>query len=573
MERRITYNLILIGVIASVIAMLSTAFAFQKRIERKIQETLAVNSEMMCNIYTFVRNYEELNNYVPQGYHIQVIDSNNGQLLYDNWLATAETDTEDKYKEYQELLESYDPVETLQRPEVVHALSFGEGSARTHRLSSMLDEYYYAIRLTPQKILLVRTAESSLLAWYVSMLPTLFINLAIILIGSYLLSVIATKRMVAPINRLSQRINNETLDFDGDMVYPELVPFVSEIYMQRLRNSRRISELAEEKNKLTAIMKDMSEGIIVFDRSRKIILANDMAQTFFSLRPEDLDTPHYLTNHPTLKSCVDTAMRGCSKMIVTEIGGRQLQITADPIYSDQTQTAVVCSVRDITEQMAIDKIQQEFSANVSHELKTPLSSISGYAEMIEAGIAQPQDITKFAKIIRKESGRLLSLINDIIKLSKLDESAQIETEPVDLLELAEETVDVLTLNAQKKKVQLLIDGESSVVIGARELLLELIYNLTDNAIKYNRENGSVTLHIHGRTLQVADTGIGIPDSAKPHIFDRFFRVEKSRSKEMGGTGLGLAIVWHIVELHNAKIFVEDNPGGGAQFTVIFPPNK
>ena len=125
MERRITYNLILIGVIASVIAMLSTAFAFQKRIERKIQETLAVNSEMMCNIYTFVRNYEELNNYVPQGYHIQVIDSNNGQLLYDNWLATAETDTEDKYKEYQELLESYDPVETLQRPEVVHALSFG----------------------------------------------------------------------------------------------------------------------------------------------------------------------------------------------------------------------------------------------------------------------------------------------------------------------------------------------------------------------------------------------------------------------------------------------------------------
>lgn len=573
MEKKITHNLILMGVIASIIAMLSTAFAFQQRIERKTQQTLAVNAQMMCSMYGLTQSYEELSAYIPQEYHIQVIDKGSGQLLYDNWLASAQTDTDDKYQEYQQVLESYDPAEMLQRQEVINAIKFGKGISRTHRISSMIDEYYYAIRLTPQKILLIQTAESSLLAWYTSMLPTLVLNLVIILIVSYLISVIATKRLVTPINRLSQRINNETLDFDGDMVYPELVPFVSEIYMQRLRNSRKISQLAEEKNKLTAIMKDMSEGIVVFDRSRKIIMANDMAQTFFNLHSDHSEKPYYLTDTPALKSCVDSALRGCSKMIVTEIGGRQLQIAADPIYSDRKQTAVVCSVRDITEQMAIDKIQQEFSANVSHELKTPLSSISGYAEMIEAGIAQPQDITKFAKIIRKESARLLSLINDIIKLSKLDESTQIETEPVDLMELAEETVDVLTLNAQKKNVQLLIEGESSIVTGARELLLELIYNLTDNAIKYNNENGKVTLRIHGRTLQVADTGIGIPDSAKPHIFERFFRVEKSRSKEMGGTGLGLAIVWHIVELHNAKIFVEDNPGGGAQFTIVFPENK
>ena len=394
---------------------------------------------------------------------------------------------------------------------------------------------------------------------------------AVILLASYLLSVFVTRRLVAPINRLSQSINEESLDFRDKSVYPELVPFISEIYMQRLRNNRRISQLAEEKNKLTAIMKDMSEGIIIIDRSRRVLMANDRAQTFFNFHPElESGQPYYLTSNAALKNCVDTAMRGVSKTAVTAIGGRQLQVTADPIFSDSDQTGIVCSVRDITEQLAVDKMKQEFSANVSHELKTPLASISGYAEMIETGIAQAEDVQNFARIIHRESGRLLSLINDIIKLSRLDESEDIETETVDLLQLAEETCDVLLLNADRKKVTLHIEGEPHITVGARDLLLELIYNLVDNAIKYNRPGGRVTVSVKGRVLRVIDTGIGVPDSAKPHLFERFYRVEKSRSKEMGGTGLGLAIVKHIADLHGARIFVEDTPGGGTTFVVTFP---
>ena len=567
MERKITKHLVVMGIFGAVLGVLLTALAFQNRIEQRIEETLSTNAEIMCMVYNTTLIRSTMTRYLPEGYYLQVIDLE-GNLLYDSRSNAAIT-SDDAYQDYLNTKNNHDPQAVLARKEVADALRYGKGIS--HNTSMALwDEYRYATQLSGRQLLILYTTESNLFSWYLRMLPILLLVFFILLAVSYLLSTLVTRRLVAPINRLSQRINDETLDFDGKSVYPELVPFVSEIYMQRQRNRQRISQLAEEKNKLTTIMKDMSEGIVVIDRSRRILMANDMAQTLFNFHP-DLDSePYYLTSNAALKTCVDAAMRGHSKTIVTEIAGRQLQVTADPIFSDKKQTAIVCSVRDITEQMAVDKMKQEFSANVSHELKTPLASISGYAEMIETGIAQPEDVQRFAHIIHRESGRLLSLINDIIQLSRLDESEGIETEPVDMLQLAEETCDVLTLNATNREVTLQVCGTGFTVTGARDLLQELVYNLVDNAIKYNRPGGRVTVSAAERVLRVSDTGIGIPDSAKPHLFERFYRVEKSRSKEMGGTGLGLAIVKHIADLHKARIFVEDVPGGGTCFAVVFP---
>lgn len=569
MGRKITFNLLLMGIIGALLAVMMTAFTFQGRVVSRIEDTLRTSGNTMRMVYNSTLRYASMEHYLLEGYYLQVI-APNGMPVYDSRdVFTA--GSADDYLLYLYTQENYDPEEMIHRPEVEEALQKGTGLYRDVSASVGMDIYRYAARLANGNILLVYTGESSLLTWYIRTLPNLLVVFVFILGISALLSVWVTKRLVAPINHLSGQINSGTLDFNTKNVYPELVPFISEIYIQRLRNNRRISQLAEEKNKLAAIMKDMSEGIIVFDRSRRILMANDKAQMFFGFHPDlESDRPYYLTKNSPLNSCVDIAMRGHSKTSVAEIGGRQLQLTADPIFSDEKQTGIICSVRDITEQMAVEKMKQEFSANVSHELKTPLASISGYAEMIETGIAQAGDVQNFAHIIRKESGRLLSLINDIIKLSQLDESESLEAEEVDLLQLAEETCDVLTLRASRKQITLHSTGTPLVITGARELLQELIYNLVDNAIKYNHTGGKVTVEVKGHTLRVVDNGLGIPDSAKPHLFERFFRVEKSRSKEMGGTGLGLAIVKHIADLHGARMLVEDTPGGGATFLVVFP---
>ena len=218
----------------------------------------------------------------------------------------------------------------------------------------------------------------------------------------------------------------------------------------------------------------------------------------------------------------------------------------------------------------MEQMRQEFTANVSHELKTPLTSISGYAEMIENGMAKQDDVQRFATIIHKEAGRLLTLISDIIQLSAMDESKTIIAKtPVDLLELAEECADILTLSAQQHQVSLHVQGKSATVMGNHDLLAELVYNLCDNAIRYNKPNGSVTILVQKDRLTVKDTGIGIPAAHQSRVFERFYRVDKSRSKETGGTGLGLAIVKHIAEQHKAKIDLKSTPETGTEITVHF----
>lgn len=331
------------------------------------------------------------------------------------------------------------------------------------------------------------------------------------------------------------------------------------------------SELWEESERLSAVIGNMSEGLLVLDCDRNVIIANaGVAEYLGCQQPSGKAPLADMCSDEQLAECIASAESGESSSCCTELRGRQLQVIATPIAIDGKRMGVVCFILDITEQNQIERMKQEFTANVSHELKTPLTSISGYAEMIETGIARQDDICAFASTIRREAGRLLNLISDIIKLSELDESSgDLTLEPVELLSIARECAETLGHFAQSNNVSVSVEGEPSTVMGSRALISELVYNLCDNAIRYHRENGWVRIEAHGNVLIVTDNGIGIPPEHQARIFERFYRVDKSRSKETGGTGLGLAIVKHIAGQIGAHIELSSSAGNGSRFTIRF----
>ena len=321
-----------------------------------------------------------------------------------------------------------------------------------------------------------------------------------------------------------------------------------------------------------AMIDSITGGILVFDgNSRIYTISNDAAGY--------LDLPEYAIGmyktdairDEELLRCLELAEKGESSLTEYTAHGVTLRVLTDPVIFNNKIVGTMMLLLDMGEQLTLQKLKREFTANVSHELKTPLTSISGYAEMIAEGIAAPADVPVFASRIQKESKRLLALISDIIRLSSLDEgSGAEESEAVDLAEVADECRDVLLKSAQDHKVTLEVRGDPLVVTGSRSLLSELVYNLMDNAIRYNKEGGSVTVETRGRTLSVEDTGIGIPEEHIPHIFERFYRVDKSRSKQTGGTGLGLAIVKHIAEKYGAATELSSREGEGTRISVTFP---
>lgn len=308
------------------------------------------------------------------------------------------------------------------------------------------------------------------------------------------------------------------------------------------------------------LVEALPNGILVFDLDGSILYANRIAQEFLKLREKhgshDRDEE--------IRAFLGSARSG--ETFTITIAEHPLLLT----YHDRMENGQRCgSILYISDNA--DRRKQEFTANVSHELKTPLTSISGYAEMIENGMAKPEDVTKFASRINREAKRMLKLVTDIIKLTELDETQIMqEAEQVDLFVLAQENIETLEAAALCNNTTISLSGESSIVTGNRSLLSELIYNLIDNAIRYNRDNGSVSVRVYHHVLTVRDTGIGIPKAHQSRIFERFYRVDKSRSKATGGTGLGLAIVREICEQHHAQIRLESREGVGTEISVTFP---
>jgi len=459
------------------------------------------------------------------------------------------------------------------RQEVREAMENDSGTSV--RRSSTLSEHtmYYAKRLSDGTVLRLSMSQRSVLFLMGGMLsPLVFIFLAACLLAG-VLSYQVSKKIVKPLSEIDLKHPEQVETYD------ELSPFLQRIAAQNREIDARMAEIRKQQQEFSMITENMSEGLFVVDRNYQILSYNKSAMQIFGMDPRQEHENLLAVNRSEgFRNAVDSALKGHHAQENLELNGRVYQIIANavcqPDFAEDMVGAVIL-VLDVTEKEAQEQYRREFTANVSHELKTPLTSISGIAEIIRNGIVKPEDIPHFAGKIYDESQRLITLIGDIIKLSRLDENqVPMERETVDMLEMARDVVQQLSSVARKSGVTLVANGTHGQVLGVRQVLGEMVYNLCENAVKYNRAGGRVWVDVQQVAdhvvLRVKDTGIGIPAAEQGRIFERFYRVDKSHSKAVGGTGLGLSIVKHGAALHHATISVSSEPEQGTEITLTFP---
>ena len=450
------------------------------------------------------------------------------------------------------------------REEIREAFATGSGSAV--RNSSTLTEqtYYEARRLQDGTVLRISTNQAS--AWALMMdLLWPIILIAILAIGlSLLLARRMAKNIVEPMNNLDLEhpLSNDT--------YEELSPLLRRINQQHLQIDAQMRKLQHKTDEFIQITSHMQEGLVVLDKETHIRSINSAAIKVFGAEESCVGSSFFQVNRSnSLRQALNDALDKGHGSVMQELEGRVYRFDMSSIQSDGNLLGAVILAVDVTESQNAEQMRREFSANVSHELKTPLQGIIGSAELLESGMVKTEDTHRFVGHIRKEAARLVNLIEDIIRLSQLDEGVELPTEQVDMLRLAEDIKEILSTSAAEKQVCISVSGAGFTVIGVRRMLQEIIYNLCDNAIKYNIPGGSVNIRAENACLVVSDTGIGIPAEHRERIFERFYRVDKSHSKASGGTGLGLSIVKHAVAYHNAKISLESTPGKGTTITIQF----
>ena len=459
------------------------------------------------------------------------------------------------------------------RQEVREAMENDSGTSV--RRSSTLSEHtmYYAKRLSDGTVLRLSMSQRSVLFLMGGMLsPLVFIFLAACLLAG-VLSYRVSKKIVKPLSEIDLKHPEQVETYD------ELSPFLQRIAAQNREIDARMAEIRKQQQEFSMITENMNEGLFVVDRNYQILSYNKSAMQIFGMDPGQAHENLLAVNRSEgFRNAVDSALKGRHTQENLELNGRVYQIIANavcqPDFAEDMVGAVIL-VLDVTEKEAQEQYRREFTANVSHELKTPLTSISGIAEIIRNGIVKPEDIPHFAGKIYDESQRLITLIGDIIKLSRLDENqVPMERETVDMLEMARDVVQQLSSVARKSGVTLVANGSHGQVQGVRQVLGEMVYNLCENAVKYNRAGGRAWVDVQQVAdhvvLRVKDTGIGIPAAEQGRIFERFYRVDKSHSKAVGGTGLGLSIVKHGAALHHATISVSSEPEQGTEITLTFP---
>nr|WP_305119662.1 MULTISPECIES: ATP-binding protein [unclassified Ruminococcus] len=497
-------------------------------------------------------SYSELDSYKGGDYRITVIDSS-GKVLYENTKGLEE-----------EKMDNHSD-----RPECIDAERNGVGISSRYSNETGDLMYYYAVKLENGDILRVSKNMYSVLSMFNSILPAVVIIGSAIILICWFLAKRMSRHITKPIVNMAK--NTERIAYD------ELAPLSTTIEQQREQIWRKNEELLAENEKIKTITANMSEGLIFLDTDGRVIMHNESAQQIMHTKRNVPLHPVGLaaTEREKFEDCISRAKKGKNAICEIEHGEKNLQIITNSVFVNNVQTGVVCLIVDITHHKSVERMKQEFTANVSHELKTPLTSISGYAEMIESGIAKDEDVKSFASKIHKEAKRLVTLIGDIIKLSRLEEEAseQDRLSTIDMEALLSECRDSLEMNAKKNEVSIEVSSKPCKIKGDREMVYELVYNLCDNAIRYNKHGGKVMLSVEpvgGKVvLAVEDTGIGIPSEHIDRVFERFYRVDKSRSKQTGGTGLGLAIVKHIAEQHEAKIDIESEHQKGTKITVSF----
>lgn len=456
------------------------------------------------------------------------------------------------------------------REEIIKAMKNDEATITRYSDTLSTKTIYYAEKLPDGKILRLAQEQSMIMLLLEGVVLPVAVILVILLLISMIISRFIADKIVTPINEVDLDCQNVVEP------YPELAPLTTKIRQQNSRIKEQMEDLEREQKEFKAITENMSEGFLLIDKKMDILSYNTSALNLLGEGGEH--TPHTafeLNRSKSFRDAVEESLDGRHNQQLMETEGKCYSIMANPVTEDGEIVGAVLIIIDATEKEQRDRLRREFTSNVSHELKTPLTTIYGVSDMMAEGIIKPADIKSFGKNIKEESGRMISLIDDIIQLSKLDEEyAPDEKVPVDLFEISKRVIDRLKDVAENKNVSLYLEGESAEISGLPSLCDEIIHNLCENAIKYNRENGSVTINVKNRDegviLSVEDTGIGIPHKYRDRIFERFFRVDKSHSQKINGTGLGLSIVKHAVLHLGGSIEVESHENAGTKMIVRFP---
>ena len=551
MTKRIFRNILLTSVLALLLTsalLVGTLYnVYESRISAELRteaEYIVRALDTMDDDLSFLRGLT-LNNRIT-------LISPDGVVLYDSAADEARMDSH------------------AERPEVSDALVTGTGESK--RYSDTLSDIttYYARRTANGNVLRIASTRSTLVGLFLDVAPQIVVMMLMVAALSLLIARFSARQIVQPINELNL---DEPLEND---VYDELAPLLTRMDRQRGQIRQQMHDLARAHADLNAIMQNMREGLVLIDKSDRIISINGSAMKVFGVKgiiaPEaDLLT---ICRESSIIEIVKEAQQGRSDDTVFIRGEHTYRIFASPVLREEKVRGVVLLALDISARYAAEASRREFTANVSHELKTPLTSISGYAEIIASGIAKNEDVPVFAGKIHAEAKRLVALVNDILDLSRLDEKQGLgNKENVPLLPMLKGLEESFRSIAQEKDIELRVEGSNATVEGYPTLLRELFHNLIDNALKYTPAGGHVTVALFqdgGHPIcTVTDTGIGIPKEHQPHVFERFYRVDKSHSRQTGGTGLGLAIVKHVAEVHHADVKLESEPGKGTKMIVTF----
>ena len=522
---------------ASVIMITGVIYGYFGNIERE-----RLSDEALIAAAAFEKGGTEvLSEINPENYRITLIDTD-GTVVFDTEKNPAELENHADREEVKEALE--------------------KGSGESTRYSSTLTEktIYCAKRLSDGRVLRVSTSYATVAVLMLGIpQPIIIVIIIAVAVSAFLANKLA-KKIVKPINELDleKPLENKT--------YEELKPLLIRLDDLHIEVSEQLKKLRQKTDEFTQTTENMKEGLILLDEKCEILSINPAAEKLFG------DNGNLLTER--ILSYVKKAEKDGQCEISKEINGRDYRFDISRIDSDGTVAGFVILAFDATEQTFAERNRREFTANVSHELKTPLQGIIGSADLIQSGMVKPEDMPRFVGHIQKEASRLLALIEDIIRLSQLDEQNDMPTEEVDLFETAKEVQATLENAAKEKNVTISLTGEKTEMHGVKRLIYEIVYNLCDNAIKYNVDGGKVDISVSSdgknAKIRVADTGIGIPPEHRDRIFERFYRVDKSHSKASGGTGLGLSIVKHAVQYHNGKITLESEVGKGTTITAEFP---
>lgn len=459
----------------------------------------------------------------------------------------------------------------LERKEIKDALKNGEGHATRYSSTLMERQLYSAKRLSDGRVLRLSCSQYTWWTLFVGMLePVVAVFFAAVGLSLFL-AFRLSKRIVEPLNKM---------DFDGENppegYYEELSPLVSRIESQKEELKYKEAELKRRKDEFNAATKKMTEGLVLLNEKGKILSINDSASKLLSISSYCVGKDILLLNNSfEMQELIGKAKEGRHCELIVPLDDADYEVTASPVMTDGKVTAIALLIVDITEREKAEQMRREFTANVSHELKTPLQTISGCAELMQNGLIKPEDVEKFGERIYSESKRMITLVEDIIGLSRLDDgTVDTNKEPVNVKETVSTVIDILKDSAQRKNVTVSLSGDDVTINTVKRLLSEVVYNLCDNAVKYNKDGGRVDITIKEQpdfvSVTVADTGIGIPGSAINRVFERFYRVDKSHSKEVGGTGLGLSIVKHAVKLLGGDVSLESEENKGTSVTVTLP---